>query len=274
MSGGTPRRIQRGLVAAGAVLAVLGGAAPLRAQNVKELCATAYDQSQELRDEQKLLLARTQLLVCENACPAVLARDCTKWRADVDARLPTALPSARDAQGRTVDDAQVRIDGKPAVELKEIQLDVGRHTFRFERPDGSSVEVDAVLDERARAVPVLGVFPGAATAGGDATAKTVSGGPPLVTYVLGGVGLAALGVAGVLAIKGHVDRGALYDCRPSCPQGDVDAVATTWTVAGVIAGVGAVEVGVAILLWVTSDGAQGKASGHARRRAPPLGWTF
>lgn len=265
------RRTAPRLVSAAAAFALLAGAATARGQNVKELCATAYDQSQELRDARELVLARAQLLVCESACPAVLARDCTRWKADVDARLPTVVPSARDAAGHPVSDARLRIDAKAAVDLepgKVIQVDVGRHTFRFERPDGSSTEVEAVLLERAKAVGIVGVF--GDTGGPAPKPASASGGPPPLAYALGGVGLAALGVGGVLAIKGHVDRGALYDCRPNCPQGDVDAVATTWVVAGVTAGVGAAALAVAVWLWVDSDEAGAKkASVLAPRGGSP-----
>jgi hypothetical protein len=261
---------------------------PARAQNVKEVCATAYDESQALRDQGKLLLARAQFTVCETACPAALAGDCTRWRADVDVRLPTIAPAARDEAGNAIADARLRIDGKPPVGLaaaRQLQLDAGRHTFRFERPDGSGVDVEMVLEERAKDVVVLGVFRGVVArpeGGGAPPAPRAEPerGPPAALYALGGVAVAAVGVAGVLTIKGHLDRGDLYDCRPKCAREDVDAVATTWAVAGIAAGVGAVAAGAFVWWWVSSEepraGSRRQPAGGASLadRGRPLEWRF
>ena len=73
------------------------------------------------------------------------------------------------------------------------------------------------------------------------------------SFVLGGVGIASLATAGALAIKGHIDRGGFSHCAPVCDPKDVDAVRTTWLVAGVVGAVGAVSLGLAIVLWPKSS---------------------
>jgi hypothetical protein len=91
-------------------------------------------------------------------------------------------------------------------------------------------------------------------------------------FVLGGVGLVALGAAGVLAIVGHVNVADLREeCAPTCAARRVDAVRDQWTVAGILAGAGgAIVVGAVIWLAVdvadspVDDGAE--QAGRARRR--------
>jgi hypothetical protein len=163
-------------------------ASTARAQDAqKEACANAYDTSQVLRDEGKLLLAREQLAVCERACPPKLAVDCTKWRTEVEARLASIPPGAP-------------VDVKPVV---------------------------------------------TGTAPTTAFTSLQVGGISLLSA--GGLGLA---VAAALTIRGHVQRGALFDCKPNCPQSDVDAVATLWTGAGATAAISAAAFGAGLAMFL------------------------
>jgi hypothetical protein len=230
----------------------------------KQACADAYDNSQLLRDQRQLTLARAQLVVCQRACPKRLAADCDAWLGDVERRMPAVVLAAVDPAGRAVE-ARVSVDGQPPTPLpiEPLLLEPGKHAFRFERlADGAVVERSEVLGQGEKGRRVAATF--------AAVDETGTPGSEATAIALAVVGGAALVVAGVLTIKGHVDRGALYDCRPRCAQDDVDAIATSWTAAGVLAGVGGAALGAAALVWLLGDdggqptsGAGGVALGRA-----------
>jgi hypothetical protein len=213
----------------------------------KQACADSYDNSQRLRDQGQHTLARAQLRICTEACPAGLAADCRAWLGDLEATLPSVRLAARDASGRSID-ATVSIDGEPAgpVPREPLRLEPGTHRFRFERPsDGAMVERSADLAARGREQSITATF-GAVDTGELSQAEVAAA-------VLAAAGGTALVAAGALAIKGHVARGDLYDCRPRCSEQAVDAVATTWTVAGVVAAAGGAVLGTALVVWLLDE---------------------
>ena len=243
MLGARSRLPACGLLAALSLHASGAGAAD------KVRCTAAYEQSQELRRQDKLSAARSQLLVCEQACPKALASDCAKWQAEVEALMPTVRLRAVDAQGHPVP-ARVYLDGTLLVDSigdSAVAVDSGDHVFRFEGDSGMTTDVHASLHGGERAREVEGVL-----APPPPAAPTPAATPPIPmpTYVLGAVGLAALGIGGVLSFKGHLDAGHLQaTCAPGCAPSDVDGIATLYDVAWVSAGVGVAALAVGLALW-------------------------
>jgi len=238
-----------GLLAALSLHATGAGAAD------KVRCTAAYEQSQELRRQDKLSAARSQLLVCEQACPKALATDCTKWQAEVEALMPTVRLRAVDAQGHPVP-ARVYVDGTLLVDSigdSPVAVDSGDHVFRFEGDSGMTTDVRASLHGGERAREIEGVLaPSAPAAPTPDTAASI----PTATYVLGAVGLAALGVGGVLSFKGHLDASHLQaTCAPGCSPDDVNGISTLYDVAWVSAGVGVAALAVGLALWHPWQGA-------------------
>jgi len=235
------------LAAATSALGSAPAAAAEHADPQKQACADAYDNSQLLRDRRQLALARAQLVVCQHACPPKLAADCDAWLGEIDRRMPTVELVAVDAAGHAVE-GQVSVDGNRAQPLPVplLRLEPGKHAFRFVRgADGAVVEQTELLSEGDKPRRLTATFAPIETTGTSASdAAAVS---------LAAIGGAALVVAAALGIKGQVDRSALYDCRPRCAQEDVDAVATTWTAAGIVAAVGGAALGGALLVWLLSD---------------------
>ncbi len=225
-------------------------AAPARGDDAqKEACAAAYDTSQVLRDEGKLLLAREQLVVCERACPAKLAKDCGRWRGDIDKNLASVVLGARDGSGAPVA-AWIAIDGRPAepVGAGEVVLEPGVHRFHFERPaDGAVIEKSRQLARGDKRVAIDAIFGAPANKPWRATGVQIGG------FALLGVGTIMLGGALGLAIKGHVDRGRLFDCKPNCDPADVSAIKQKWDTAGVIGSVGAVMFGLGLGMVLVSE---------------------
>jgi hypothetical protein len=105
------------------------------------------------------------------------------------------------------------------------------------------------------------------------TEPRLRAGPPLLTYVAGGVGVAGVGagvVAGILANKKYDEAERLcQDHR--CPAGSpgldaVDAFRTWRMVSSVSYGVGAAGIAAGVVLWLTASGDE--ASGQASTIEP------
>ena len=110
-----------------------GGAA--RADDV-DVCASASEKGQELRDQAKLTAARELFVTCAAArCPAIVQKDCATWLAAVDEALPSVAIHARDGAGRDLTEVRVTVDGSTLIEKldgRARSLDPGAHTFVFE----------------------------------------------------------------------------------------------------------------------------------------------
>jgi hypothetical protein len=138
------------LVAAGAANPTLARAEPSAADQ----CIAAAEQSQPLRHDGKLRAARQKLLACSRPeCPAVVRADCTKWLADLDGVMPKVVLSAVDSRGADLADVRVSFDGEIVAQRldgKEIEIDPGTHTVRFERAGSAPIEQQVVVRETER----------------------------------------------------------------------------------------------------------------------------
>lgn len=255
--------------AAGAVLCLASAVGTAHADTTQECIAAAYD-GQRLRDEGKLMASRAALQSCAaSTCPVVVARDCGQWLVDVDSRIPTALFAARDADGRDLVDAAVAIDGKAlssALDGHPVALEAGRHTVRFEAKHHAPVEVVLVTreGEKGRLVSAtMHAYGQPAAVAPEATR------PPLwQPFVVGGVGIAALGIFGALGAMGQSEKDHLSDTCGRvrmCAQRDVDAAKTKLLVADVALGTGAIALAVATVLFVHRASVSARAP---RQEAP------
>jgi hypothetical protein len=250
-------RARPGFAAAGVALAVSCSATTAPAAD-KVRCTAAYEQGQELRRQDKLSASRSQLIICEQTCPKTLVADCKKWRTEVEALMPTVRLRATDAQGHPAE-ARVLLDGTLLLDRlvdDPVPVDSGDHTFRFESPAGLTADVHVSLHGGERAREIEAVLAPAPVPPPPATSGELP--PiPLVSYVLGGVGVVGLGLAGVLTLKGHVDAGHLQStCAPGCSPDDVNSIATLYDIAWVSAGVGVAALAVGLVLWGPWQNAQ------------------
>jgi len=121
-------------------------------------CNEAYEGADVLvkRGGARLLDARDKLRVCARpSCKAWMVKECTKSLAEVEARIPSVVLVARDAQGRDVVDVTVKTEDQ--VELtrrldgRAVELGPGERTFRFVAADGRSATITAVIREGEKA---------------------------------------------------------------------------------------------------------------------------
>jgi hypothetical protein len=267
--------VGRALLATATMLAIVPHASRADADE-KQACVTASEKAQQLRSAGKLGEARDQLNICGRPeCPKLVQQDCTQWMSEVLSSLPSVVPGAKDRKGRDIVEARLTVDGKVVAEMldgKPIVIDPGVHTFVFDSKGLPAVKEQVVVKpgEKNRIVSVTFATPDDATtttgAGAGAPRETSSGSaPPVAAYVLGGVGLAALGAALYFDLTAGGDAHDLRTgCAPNCAQSDVDDVKTKYTIAGVTAGIGGALLVTGIVLFLV----HGK--GSSRTGANPL----
>jgi hypothetical protein len=262
------------------LLVISSAARTAAADDDRQVCVSASEKGQQLRSAGKLVDAREQLNLCgRTECPKLIQQDCTQWMIEVLASLPSVVPGAKDRRGRDVVDARLTIDGKVATETldgKPIVLDPGVHSFVFEAKGsgaGPAVKEQVVIKpgEKNRIVSVT------IATGDDVVADSVPDhgigerpvaeasrtSPPVAAYVVGGLGVVALGVAGVMGLLANSDAHDLRStCAPSCKQSDVDAIQTRYTIGGVTAGVGGALLITSIVLFVVHGNGSSRAGSN------------
>ena len=263
----------RVLVTTVMMLAALASASRAHADE-RQACVTASEKAQQLRSAGKLGEAREQLNICGRPeCPKLVQQDCTQWMSELLASLPSVVPAAKDRKGRDIVEAKLTVDGKVVAEVLDgtpIVIDPGVHTFLFESKGLPPLKEQVVVKpgEKNRIVTVTFATADDPTSGGSAA--TSAGAPtapphdsaggssaPVAAYVMGGVGLAALGAALYFDLTATGDAHDLRStCSPNCAQSDVDDVKTKYTIAGVTAGIGGALLVTGIILFFT----HGKAS--------------
>jgi hypothetical protein len=229
-------------------------AAPDRAPNP---CLTSPVEGQKLRKVDQLLSARDRFTVCaRNTCPSEIVRDCVQWLGEVDAAIPSVVLAARDASGRDLLDVHISIDGNPSVNANQraIELDPGIRRFVFQKEGSPDVSLQVLLREGEKNREVVATF-AAPPAPPESTRLLPSPRPapvlerqmPVAAWVLGGVGVAALGSFGAFAGIGLSERQNDH-CDSGCSSSQKADVETKYQVADVSLGVAVVALGIAT--WV------------------------
>jgi hypothetical protein len=252
-----PLRFARALASAGAI-AVLFAPAAARADDT-DACLAASDSGQKDRDNGHLIEARKQLLACSrDVCPKLVRNDCGKWASDVLERLPTVVFGAHDAHGGDLIDVGVEVDGvslTTKLEGRPLPVDPGEHHIRFTHEGSAPVEQTVVLREREKGRSIVVELGGGA---GEATPEPVPApaarsGPPVLAYVLGGVGALSLGSFAYFGITGQSDASNLRKtCAPNCSDSSVSDVRQKLLIADVSLGVGVVSLAFAGYFLLTA----------------------
>ena len=233
-------------------------------------CADSYRNAQVQRKNGSLKRARESLLVCVNdKCPSVLQPDCLRWLTEVEAAMPTMSFAAKGVDGRDVTDVRVTMDGQAtttALDGKAIPVDPGTHVLHFEHGAEAPIDQQIVVreGEKSRVVSVSWAKPIASADMTIGPARAQSG-PPLVSWVLGGVGAASLVTFGVLGLHGTTRRSDLEkECFGNCEQSKIDSIKTEFAIGDIALGVGVVAIGAAAVLWLTNGPSTSteKPAGH------------
>jgi hypothetical protein len=270
------RTAVRGIFAALAAASTLLVSEAAAHADDRELCASAADQAQQLRDEGKYRRAREQLLVCaRDVCPAPIRRDCLEWLMQVENTAPTVVFGAKES-GKDLSDVKVTVDGALVVDHldgKPIQMDLGKHTVRFEYRGQTKEEVviiGAGQKNRNVSATFAPVVAPAAPEGPPPAAESRRG-SLVPAFIVGGVGVAALGSFAIFGLGGKNDVDDLEKtCKPNCAESDVSAARTKLIIADISLGVGVVALGVATYLILARPRIDTSASGvRAAAGSPP-----
>jgi hypothetical protein len=290
-------RLER-LAIAAAAIAILeaGGTAPARAQpsdqtkaRAKEECALAYDTTQVLRRQGKLISARQHAAACSvPACSVYVTRDCTQWYAEIDAILPTVVLAAKDATGADATAVRVTVDGQVFAEQldgKGAPIDPGEHVVRFEMAGAAPIEQRVLIREGEKNRALSASFPPRTVdplrqpppAKLDDRRRTSPGSP---RRTLGFIGIGA-GAAGLVVgtVAGGLVIAQYRTLAPGCPEGhcppseraSVDRYNLTANVANAALAIGGALALIGIVLVVTAPKA---GSSGAARWAPVIGRAF
>lgn len=258
--------MRRGLALTLAILAmampVAAGAAGPSAK-----CAESAERAQSLWKRGKLLDAHVALREClKPSCPRIVRDDCTNWEPQLEAAVPTVVVAAKNDADEDLTDVVITLDGKrlegTATGLAS-PVDPGSHVFRFERAGAAPIERTVVVREGEKRRLVEARFvekkpatvaspPSTSTSSAPAVAPSSSG-PPTLTWILGGAGIAALGGFAILGLTGLDSYNALHaQCGTTrtCSGSEIQSNRTQLWIADVLGVVGVVAVTAAVWIWV------------------------
>jgi hypothetical protein len=260
--------------------------ASVRADDAIAQCIAASERGLDLKEHGKLLEARTVLAACASpSCGAEIKETCEKRIVEANERIPKILFDAKDPAGADIAGVTVTVDGGvqiAAANGQPIELDPGRHVFRFEASGRAAVERVFVLDEKVKdrreritlATQPSGLASAApssleATTGRVAApvrSASTSGAGPL-PWVFGGIGVASLGLGSFAGIQALSLASTI---RNNCPNhicvSDADMQTAsdgkTWTLVSTVGfAVGAAALAGAAYLWLRGSGKQPEHAG-------------
>ncbi len=194
-------------LAVSSAVALCISAGPALAQEDKQVCAQAYEQTQTAKRNGQLRTAREQAAICvSDACPEFIKKDCGQWLSEIDASQPTVVIDVR-VDGKEVTEARVLLDGRPwitGLDGRAHPIDPGQHTIRYEAGGAASEETVQIREgEKNRKLQAdLRTGPGGRP-GGDgrqppiAPSRPSEAAPVIAPWVIGSVGVAGL-IAGVV----------------------------------------------------------------------------
>ncbi|MBS2016033.1 MAG: hypothetical protein JST00_24345, partial [Deltaproteobacteria bacterium] len=235
--------------------APVAAAPPASAPPSADACVRLSERGLAAREKGLLREARSQFIGCAaDTCPKPLRVDCARWLDEVETTLPSIVAGARDDGGIDLFDVTVLVDGVVAIEPSEgkaIALDPGPHVVRFERAGVEPVEIKIMLRAGERNRPVLASLakrPVSRPTDGPPPPKREekTGGPPVLAWVFGGIGIAGVGAFTALAISGSSEKDRLRAaCAPTCTDDDIGGLKGRYIAADVSLGVGVVALALA-----------------------------
>jgi hypothetical protein len=235
-------------LSAGILLLVATGARSAHADSEVDACISAHADGQVLHKNKRLLAARAKFQACaSDRCPGLIRDDCQRFGEQVDTSLPRLVLAASDEQGRVLTDVRVLLDNRPFVSRldgRPLALDPGAHRLRFETTDGQSRELFVVAQENQDLRRISADF---RKDNAQRPPSEPASAVPTASYVLGGIGVLALGSFAYFGMRGNATK----DCARPCSQDEVDRMNSQYLIADISLGIGLVSLGAATYLLFT-----------------------
>jgi hypothetical protein len=232
-------------------------------------CEASYEQAQTDRLAGHYVSAQAAALACSQIqCNQAIVRECLRLYESLQQDTPTLVFSARKAEGGELIDVKVEMDGKQILDGitgRPFPVDPGPHQFAFTEPTRGRQETteSARVGDHARVVEVTFPDPNAkeavvATPGSPTSDRPLATprkhGIPIMTYVLGGVGIVAAGTATYFRFSGASDYNHYnHTCSPYCNPADIDPVRTKFLMSDIAIGVSAAALaGAAVVFFLNN----------------------
>jgi hypothetical protein len=231
-------------------------------------CVESFENGQTLRKAGKLLAASEALIACSQpSCPAFIAKECTELYTQTQNSLPSITVGAVDSQGNALTDISVYLDGKLLTEHPDgraVQVDPGVHELKF-MPQGKPAVIMKALvteGEKNKLVSTVIQSPEAKSTRkpepiteppqSSATPTERHSSPPIAAYIVGGLGVLAVGTGVTLRLLASHDYDQLSNtCHSSCSDSDVNSLSRKYTVSSIVlAGGGAALVTAGVLYLI------------------------
>jgi hypothetical protein len=250
----------------------------------KAECAEAFEQSQRLRNSFRYVAATAKALRCANPeCGAVLSEECGKLYSELEAATPSIVLGARNEDGEELRSVAVSIDGEARrlpLDGTPLLLDPGNHEFTFIADGFEPLRQTVMILAGERFRPVIGELESkhvppdteAPKARQETGPRGERAGPPLASYVLGGIGV--VGFAGFVGFRmaGANEYDSLArDCQPTCAQESVDAARQKYVFSYVGLAIGGAASIAAVTLYLASPSKRSPASATLQLRQLPSG---
>jgi hypothetical protein len=192
-------------------------------------CVASAERGQRERDEGRLVESRVLFSSCGGpSCPIVVQRDCLRWLAEVNARIPSIVVSVKDPADKDIVDGEIFVDGRPLAAAnrgREHLVDPGKHLVVAKRAGWSDTSEEIVVGERERGRNVRLVMTGH-VASPEQPARLVRPAArrvPMLTWILGGAAFVAGGSWAYLHVRATDETDTLRaTCGLSCPKDAVD----------------------------------------------------
>lgn len=240
-------------------------------------CLAASDAAQARRDEGRYTEARALTLTCASeACPAIVRRNCEKWRSEIETSMPTVVLVARRADGATEASASVLVDGVALLSRltgTPVAVDPGERRFTFRLGEAvAEVKTLVAAGTKNQLVearfgvgspsPSQAASPAAVVDAPPSEPPSPRRGPPVASLALGALGVAGVGAFAYFAATAKGDLNAIERApcaaTKTCPESETDSIRTRFLVGDIALGAGLVSLGLATWLWL--DASPKKAS--------------
>lgn len=236
-------------------------------------CIAQHEAGLAAKEAKKPLEARPRFAACTNAeCPAAVREECASMVEQLDRLIPSVVVAVKDPDRRDLVDVRLFIDGKLVSEKlsgQAIELEPGQHEFRIRHARSGELVQRALIvegEQRRRIAFAFEPHPRKPEKRAPIAPKESSRSIPAATWVLGGVGLIALGSFGYFAASGKSKEKDLESCSPACDPKEVDVMRRRYLIADISLGVSVVAFGGALgfALLPSSDGKSAALRLHGR----------
>lgn len=222
-------------------------------------CVEAHSHGQAERNAGRMLSAKQDFVSCASSgCPTEIQSECIAFLAEVERAQASIVFAAVDAEGHDATDVKVKIDDQLVLDKLTglgTAVDPGSHTIVYTWPDGFEQTHTLLVaqGEKNRRVELRREPKPAAAPVAAAERPASAKGAPVAAYVLGGIGVLALGSFAGFALAGKSAESDLDGCKPYCSQSQADKMRLRYLIADVSLGVGVVALGVGGYLYFSAE---------------------